>query len=378
MRVRLGGTVMDNDSAAIYRMWGYKDVCCPKDVRDAVANCPEGEELIFELNSPGGSAYQGFEMYSVIRAHKGQTVAEVQGVAASAMSVIMVACDKVRMSPVANVMIHRASTIAMGNSRDMRETKQMLDTIDESILTAYVGKSDGKCKREDFARMMRSETFMTAQEAVDCGLADEIMEASGEADPAKAVASAGPWAGFAELPPVEDLLRREQERESGPKEEAGAAAPAEQESEPIPQEGENQNARSEATMEIENKEQLMEKFPELTDQIAQEAAEAAAKAERERIAAIDALTMPGCEEIIAKAKADPAKDAGAVAMEIIRAQKESGAAFLANVQKDAEASNVNQVPACASEAGAGAGGEGEETVEQAAKAAVDIWKGAEN
>ena len=81
MRIRLGGTVVSNDSAAIYRRWGYNDVCCPKDVRDAVENCPDGEELIFELNSGGGSVYQGFEMYSVIFAHKGQTTAEVLGIA---------------------------------------------------------------------------------------------------------------------------------------------------------------------------------------------------------------------------------------------------------------------------------------------------------
>ena len=216
MRVRLGGTVVSNDNAAIYRRWGYSDVCCPKDVRDAVENCPDGEELIFELNSGGGSVYQGFEMYSVIFAHKGPTTAEVLGIAGSAMSVVMAGCDKVLMSPVANVMIHRASTIAWGNSRVMKETKQMLDTIDESILNAYTGKSNGKSERDAFARMMRSETFLTAQQAIDCGLADGIMQPKGKTEgdiTALAVASAEPWAGALELPPVEDLLRREQERE---------------------------------------------------------------------------------------------------------------------------------------------------------------------
>lgn len=124
--------------------------------------------------------------------------------------------------------------------------------------------------------------------------------------------------------------------------------------------------------EIKTKEQLAEKFPELTAQIAKEAADAAARAERERIAGIDALAMPGFEEIIRKAKEDPAQNAGTVAQEMILAQKKSGSAYLNQMQQDARNSRVNDVPAASNETGAGTGG-GEETVEQAAKAAVEDW-----
>lgn len=365
MRLRLSGKIVSNDSAAVYRRWGYNDVCCPKDVRDAIENCPDGEELIFELNSGGGSVYLGFEMYSVIFASKGPTTAEVLGIAGSAMSVFMAACDKVLMSPVANVMLHQASTYASGNSQVMKETKQMLDTIDESILSAYTKKSNGKSSRDAFARMMRSETFLTAQQAVDCGLADGIMQPKGKAvgsDPEMAAASATPWAGLLELPPVEDLLRREQERETMAETKA-----AEQE----------EQKRSEPNMgEITTKEQLAEKFPELAAQIAKEAADAAAlesaRAERERITGIDALAMPGFEDIIKKAKEDPAQNAGTVAMAIVFAQKQAGSAALEQIQADVKGSRVNEVPAAACEAGTGE--DSEETVEQAAKAAVELWK----
>lgn len=129
--------------------------------------------------------------------------------------------------------------------------------------------------------------------------------------------------------------------------------------------------------EIKTKEQLAEKFPELTAQIAKEAAEAAAtkaaQEERERIAGIDALAMPGFEDIIQNAKADPAQNAGTVAQAMILAQKQAGGAALENIQKDAKDSGVNEVPAASSEAGAGADS-GEETLEAAAKAAVEAWK----
>lgn len=371
MRIRLGGYVTDNDSAAIYRRWGYNDVCCPKDVRNAVENCPDGEELVFEINSPGGSVYQGFEMYSVIRGHKGETVAEVMGVAASAMSVAMAGCKKVLMSPVGQVMIHRASVAAHGNSQVMKETKQWLDTLDKSILNAYTEKSGGKTGRDAFARMMCSETFMTAQEAIDCGLADGMIESAAGVDLTKAVASMGPWAGVMDLPPVEDLLRREREAES-----RDGADDEESPSQPAVAENMYNSERRKQHMdenEIKTVEGLRAAFPELTAQIASEAAEAAAKAERERIAGIDALAMPGFEDIIRKAKEDPEQNAGTVAQEMILAQKKSGSAYLSQVQMDAQNSRVNEVPAASSEAGAGKG-DGEETLEQAAKAAVATWQ----
>ena len=131
--------------------------------------------------------------------------------------------------------------------------------------------------------------------------------------------------------------------------------------------------------EIQTKEQLMERFPELTAQIRQEAAAeasaAAAKAERERIAAIDALARPGYEQIIANAKADPALTAGAVAQEIVLAQKQSGDKYLERMKKDAADAGVNDVPAAAAPE-AEDGGDADAEV----KDAVEAWKkeGAKN
>lgn len=375
MRIKLTGQVMDNDRASIYRRWGFDDVCCPGDLRDALRNCGENEKLELEINSGGGSVYQGFEMYSILRTHKGETVAEVQGIAGSAMSVVAAGCKTVFMSPVGNIMIHRASIRAGGNSGVMKQAKQMLDTIDESILNAYVGKAGDKCSRERFRAMMERETFMTAQEAVDCGLADGVLEnGSGGADPALAVASAYPWACTLGLPSVEDLLRLEQT--------ANHAAPGE--------EGQNNNGRREQNMDFENiktAEDLKKAFPELAAKLeqaardtagseveaaAKAAAEEATKAERERIAGIDALTVPGFEDIIAKAKAE-GRTPGETAMQIIAAQKTQGLTWLAQMEQDVKGSNVNAVPAAGSERGAD--GKNEGSIEADAKEAVALWKG---
>ena len=121
-------------------------------------------------------------------------------------------------------------------------------------------------------------------------------------------------------------------------------------------------------MEFENVEQLEEKYPELTAQLRREAAEAAAKNERERIGGIDAVAMPGFEEIIAAAKADPEQNAGTVAMAIVKAQKEQGEKFLTD--RKADAGEANKVPAAQAEEPAGKEGKEDKTEAEAAKAAV--------
>lgn len=362
MKVKLNGRVCSNGTAALYRRWGHQDLCCPADVDKAIAECPVGEELVFEVNSGGGSAYAGIEMFTLVRQCKLHTVAEVQSIAGSAMSVFLAGCDEVRISPAANVMIHRAGAHAEGNAQVMGETKQMLDTIDEGILNAYEEKVNGKTSREDLQKMMESETFMTAQRAIEVGFADSILEGGGErANPALAVASMGGEPGdgstflFAELPAVEDLLRMEEEMKK--KLEGGEAVALEgandagQGKEPLNiapagpgvQDMKNEKRSEEGMEEIENVEQMEEKYPELTAQIRQEAAEQAAKAERERIEGIDAVAMEGFEEIITEAKADPKQNAGTVALAIVKAQKEQGEKFLSGRKSDA--AEANKVPA---------------------------------
>lgn len=380
MRVQLCGEVCGNDTAETYRWFGFS-VCCPKDLRTAIENCPEDEELVLEINSGGGSVYAGFEMYSILRGYKGRVVAEIQSIAASAMSVITSACDTVRISPVAEMMIHRASAVADGTSQDMKQAAQMLDTIDESILTAYLEKTGGKSNRETLARMMRKETFLTAQQAIDCGLADELLEAAdnggGEPDGGQSLLDWIPGLAVAratqagadkpdlirliharQIPPVEDLVRLKAEREGTDIQNKLTGEVTEN----------MQEIKEGAPI---TPEELAEMFPDLVSRITA-AADEAAKAERERIRRIDEASVPGYESLIAAAKADPNQTAGDVALEIIKAQKDSGKVYLASRDADVKASKVNDVSAAVTpDTG------GEDTVDEmeaAAKEAVALWK----
>ena len=171
MRVTLNGIVAADDDVEWFGFAAFS----PKAVRDAVASTPEGEELVLEINSGGGSVFAGSEIYSVLRSSGIHTVAEVQSLAASAASYMCLACDEVQISPVAQMMLHLPSTRTSGDRGDHLRSVQMLDSTREAILNAYELKAGGKADRAEFRRMMNAETWLTAQEAVDCGLADGII-----------------------------------------------------------------------------------------------------------------------------------------------------------------------------------------------------------
>lgn len=174
MRVTCNGYVVPDDDAWIYRYFGYQ-VICPADIRQAIQDNPEGEELILEINSGGGSVFDGFEMYSVLRGANIPTRAEIQSLAASAASTIALGCDQVWISPVGQMMIHLPSTITEGDRVAHKESIKILDGITQSILNGYELKVKGKRSREELARMMASSTWMPAQEALDAGLVDGIL-----------------------------------------------------------------------------------------------------------------------------------------------------------------------------------------------------------
>lgn len=190
MRVTLNGIVSSDDDVEVYNWWGMR-AFGPQTVRDAIKNNPEGEELIFEINSPGGSVFAGSEMYSVVRSAANiKTRAEIQSLAASAASYLCLGCDEVMISPVAQMMVHLPSTRTEGNRNDHLESVQMLDTTRESILNAYELKAHGKANRSEFRRLMNASTFLTAQQAVELGLADGILYQD-DPDPTTVMNAAG-------------------------------------------------------------------------------------------------------------------------------------------------------------------------------------------
>ena len=125
------------------------------------------------LNSPGGDVFAAAQIYNMLCDYSGEVTVKIDGIAASAASVIAMSGTEVLMSPVSMLMIHNPSTIAWGDSEEMLKAKAMLDEVKESIINAYAKKT--KLSRAKLSHMMSDETWMNANKAVELGFADKVL-----------------------------------------------------------------------------------------------------------------------------------------------------------------------------------------------------------
>jgi len=149
----------------------YGDEVTPKLFKDEL-NSGTGDITVW-INSPGGDVFAAAQIYNMLRDYKGSVTVKIDGLAASAASVIAVAGDTVLMSPVAMMMIHNPATLAIGNAKEMEKAIGMLNEVKESILNAYEDKTG--LKRSKLSKMMDDETWFNAKKAVEFGFADKIL-----------------------------------------------------------------------------------------------------------------------------------------------------------------------------------------------------------
>lgn len=129
-------------------------------------------DVNLRINSPGGDVFAGVAMASAIRAYDGKVTAHIDGLAASAASAVAVAADESVMAPGSMMMIHNAWTIALGNRHDFMDTAGLLEKIDKDLAQGYAKRSGGDASH--FAALMDAETWLSAQETVELGLANAV------------------------------------------------------------------------------------------------------------------------------------------------------------------------------------------------------------
>lgn len=132
------------------------------------------------INSPGGDCVAAAQIYNMLMDYPADVTVRIDGIAASAASVIAMAGTKVQMSPVSVMMIHNPLTVAMGDSDEMRRAIQLLDEVKESIINAYEIKTG--LSRAKLSHLMDAETWMDAGKAVELGFADEVMKRPAETE----------------------------------------------------------------------------------------------------------------------------------------------------------------------------------------------------
>ena len=136
-------------------------------------NAGSGDITVW-INSPGGDCVAAAQIYNMLSNYAGKVTVKIDGIAASAASVIAMAGDTVLVSPVSMMMIHNPATIAWGDSAEMQKAIAMLEEVKESIINAYEIKTG--LDRKKLSNLMDAETWMDANSAVEYGFADEIMQ----------------------------------------------------------------------------------------------------------------------------------------------------------------------------------------------------------
>ncbi|MEF8682009.1 UNVERIFIED_CONTAM: Clp protease ClpP [Bacillus cereus] len=140
----------------------------------------DAEEIEIRINSGGGDAFEGIAICNYLRNHKAHVTVVVDGLAASAASLIAMGADKVVMPSNTTMMVHRASTYAYGNADSLEKQAKMLRDVDDALIQSYRNRFNGEFF--ELEALLDNETYMTAEKALSYGLCDEIVDSEKSVD----------------------------------------------------------------------------------------------------------------------------------------------------------------------------------------------------
>lgn len=320
--INIKGDIIPNDYAWIYD-WMEWDYTCPRQIEKAL-NEANGDEVIFLINSGGGSVFDGYEIFNLIKAYADKTTSKIVGMAASAASFIAMAADKVQASALSQIMIHRAANGNQGNAPSHHTNANFLEQVDNTIVKAYTMRNQKT--DEEMIALMDKTTWFTAEQALEIGIVDEIINN----EPSK--------------PKIYNAIENKQEiidklMELGSVEDVKKALLNKNLGSTVVNSALTNKQKEDKPMELKD---FMEKEPALYNQIVEDAQKEAVKNERARIASINALAKPGVEDQIKKGIED-GLTAGEVAINILNAQTALNQAAGQALVKDAEESGLSNV-----------------------------------
>ena len=163
------------DGEIVSQKWDDSDTTGAS-FRDDLKGLGNVKTINLHINSPGGSVFEGISIYNQLKQNKATVNVYVDGLAASIASVIAMSGDTIFMPENSMMMIHNPWTIAMGNAKEFRKQADDLDRVGEQSVKTYLAKSNGKIDEDKLRQLMDDETWLSADEAVNYGLADKILE----------------------------------------------------------------------------------------------------------------------------------------------------------------------------------------------------------
>lgn len=309
----------------------YWDDISDKAFKQDIENLGDVENITLHINSPGGSVFSAVAIANTLKNHKAKITANIDGLAASAATIITSACDTVRMPKNALFMVHNPITFAYGNNQDMQKTLEMLNKVKNSIIETYLNKA--KTDKETLSELMDNETWMSAEEAKEYGFVDEILNESVEKEVIEnkliinnMAFDISRFKNFKEKKNQEPRVINISVNSTGSPEEIADKF------RDILNSTENQkNEGGNMTLE-----ELKNKFPELYNQIFNEGKEAGITKERERMREIDNLDVSNYSELVENAKYNEPVEASVLAVNILNKQKEERIQKLQNIKNDSQ------------------------------------------
>jgi ATP-dependent Clp protease protease subunit len=286
------------------------------------------KRLDIHINSPGGSLFEASAIYSRLADHRSKKVVYVDGLAASAASIVAMVGHKIYIRSNANIMVHLPSGIVMGNADDMRKMAGALDTVTESMINIYTERTG--LNREEVRNMLAAETWMDADSAVENGFADEkrgVVKAAAMVDDTRAVFNGAEFdlSRFHNIPAFTASRTKGKTMPKATKPKTAAGAPPDADEE-------EQDQETPTPPETQPPEEEQEQPPlPATQTIPKKPAKGTendydrgVEAERARVSALQKLDKPATHEIVVKAIAE-GKQAGDIAADCIEAMSRTQA-----------------------------------------------------
>lgn len=157
----------------------FDDGVTGEKIRDELAQLEDGEDLDVHINSPGGDVFEGVTIKTLLDQWDGNVTVHIDGLAASAASVVAMAGREILIAEGAAIMIHEPWTVTIGDTQDHEKAVVLLDKVGGSIAEIYANRTKGDAP--EMRELMRAETWLFGQEAVDAGFADKVMESKAKA-----------------------------------------------------------------------------------------------------------------------------------------------------------------------------------------------------
>lgn len=319
--------------------WDEGDTVTPKQFAEELKNLGEKSNITVRINSDGGDVFAAHAIYTLLKSNSANITVMVDGLAASAATIVAMAGDTIKIPANAMMMIHNPMATMVGyfSSDELEKIAEVLEQVKNSIINAYITKTG--LDKKTLSKMMDEETWMTGEEAVEKGFADEVLfqevQTSLKGSTLIVNSVKHDLSKFKTMPPIGTQAGDiagfiNSTKNKKPQEPASVPQPAGKKEE-------------DEKLDIKTVDDLKQQFPDLVAQVEAAAREEGAKEERQRIQAIDEISQAVSPDLVNRAKYEEPMTAEQLALEALKADAARGRQYLNDLKEDFKESGAEGI-----------------------------------